>query len=141
MKELKLKMEAPAVRVKMIDGSDNVVGSLADGVCVLVYANTQETANELLATLEHQALLYKKLLPTIVLNKNLTFDISSDKCKIVIDNSGAFLNTYQTAIYAIDEDGIIVYTGDSLEDCFKKIAPLLTKKNKKHSHEDWMRGF
>ncbi len=140
---LSLGKEAPAIRIKTLSGEDNVIGSLADGIQLICYANDYELAKKLLEMLDIKAEEFKKLIPTIVLDKNDNYVFDNKKTKIVVDFSGDYVKKYGCGVFSIDDDGLVVYADEdkNFDACFEKIAPLLVEKKKKHTHEDWMRSY
>ncbi len=137
---LKVGSESPAIRIKRLDGTDNVIGSMSNGIQVIYNPKNLSDAKEAIKLFEAQE--SSKMLPVILLKEIPNEQLSAQKTVIAIDDNGDFEKRYGEgeSLHAIDDEGIVVYGGEAdFLVCFESIAPLLVEKNKKHHHEDWMR--
>lgn len=153
--------EAPAIRIKEVDGNDNVIGMMAVPVQFILTVETMET--------EAKQKLIKHLLENYRGHKNLELIMvksgdcdspnctNKDKFRVVYDSELAFIQKYFTkdteafkgGCVIIDRNGEIVYIKDFTEDTvllkeFEAIHEVVeaSTKDKKgsHKHEDWMRA-
>lgn len=169
-KEMKRGREAPAVRVKKIDGKEDVIGMLAPEMQLLVSLNTLNTSEsvEVYKKIKEISSLFKKLKTVFVISKNgaickcLEHEDEVGKFQVVYDSSYQFGNKYGTQIISgnlkeslttsatiIEFEGRIHYR-EVLENLdeklnFQEIKKSIQnvfdekKKQKGHSHEEWMR--
>jgi len=135
---MQIGSESVAVRIEILGIGDNVIGSMANGIQILYKLPSGVDINEIVTMLDN--IDNKKVLPYIILKDRPSDIIDTKKVKFVIDINRDYDKKYTEMIYAIDDEGIVIYCGDSFDDCLSKISPPLNEKNKKHSHEDWMRA-
>jgi len=149
-KERKLGSEAPALRVKMLDGETKVIGMMADKVQVLISLPYKDSMSDSLYSIidKHNA---KSLIYTIssqTLDKNVDEACSSIEFKDYSLKMGVYLNDEVCAksIFIVNKDGEIVYkeilnTLDSEFDTElfdESLDEAIKFKKKGHTHENWM---
>lgn len=143
--------EAPAIRVKMCDGSIKVIGMMADKVQMILTLSSFELLSKVLIELINE---YNSQANIYILGSSkpelIDLDngiISSDfekfslKYGVNIDES-----TCANSVFIINKDGEIVYKDvlGSLRDQFdfeklkNQLQSAIEFKKKGHVHEDWM---
>jgi len=149
-KDRNLGSEAPALRVKMLDGETKVIGMMADKVQVLISLPYEDSISDELHTIieKHKA---KSLIYTISskpLNKNIDIAFSSREFKDFSLKMGLYVNDDLCAksVFIINKDGEIVYKqilkkldGEfDLELLDESLDEVIKFKKKGHTHENWM---
>lgn len=149
-KQRKLNSEAPAIRVKMLNGETKVIGMMADKVQVFItlpYSNS--LSEELLSIIKkHQEKSLIYIISSQKLDKDTDEEFSSVEFKDLTAKMGVYINEQLCAksIFIIDKDGEIVYKDilGNLSDEFdlEKFDTALDEtikfKKKGHTHENWM---
>lgn len=152
--------EAPAIRVKEVDGSDNVIGMAAVPVQFIITVETMEETSkkQLIAHILEHYQEHKNL--QLIMVKSGDCDslncTNKEKFRVVYDRESAFIQKYFTkdtdafkgGCVIVDRNGEIVYIGafsadSKLPEVFEAIHGVVetATKDKKgsHNHEDWMR--
>ncbi|MDH4945305.1 hypothetical protein [Sulfurimonas sp. C5] len=149
-KERKVGGEAPAARVKMLNGETKVIGMMADKVqCMITLTNTydlNEALLEVLAKHKDKANIYviaSKELENSYDEDMLSYDFKDFTLKygVNIDDSSC-----AKSIFIIDKDGEIVYkevlddlvSEFNLEILENELDRAIKFKKKGHTHENWM---
>jgi len=149
-KARQLGSEAPALRVKMLNGETKVIGMMADKVQVLVslpYTNSMsDTLESIINKHKEKSLIYT--ISSQPLDKNVDDSFSSIEFKDYSLKMGVYVNDQACAksIFIINKDGEIVYkqilkTLDSEFDTElfdKSLDEAIKFKKKGHTHENWM---
>jgi thiol peroxidase len=144
--------EAPAIRVKMLDGGVKVIGMMADKVQVIFTFPSLEGIGELLSSLvlnyENKANIYligsdDKFHSKTIDKSNVSCDFEklSMKYGVNVDE-----NLCTKSVFIINKDGEIVYkevledleSTLDLETFEKELESAINFKKKGHHHEDWM---
>jgi transcriptional regulator with PAS, ATPase and Fis domain len=154
----KIKDEAPAIRIKEVDGSQNVIGMAAPKIQLIVAVETMEEGakKELIS---HIIKTYHEH-PKVQITMVKSGDCDSAECKnkdyfrVVYDEEKTFISKYFKAIadefkgglVVIDTEGAILYIAEfteGLADSIETLDSITTEacKEKKgaHKHENWMR--
>lgn len=152
IKNRKVGDEAPAIKLKMFNSEDKIVGMLAVKIQVFISLdNIKKYSKEL-----HEILLKNsdKIFAYIVTSS------SDEDVKSIVDefniDSGFISNIYEEfskkfglndeadkisdSIFIVDKEGLITYISKSLDlDNFNEsLNKLINYKPKGHSHENWM---
>lgn len=142
--------EAPAVRVKMVNGEEKVIGMMAEKIQLFIFLPFSDSLTQEISD------LIKKYQ-----DKALIYTISSQPLHIVIDQAYSTTDFYKLslkygvnidetqcakAIFIINKEGEIVYK-DILNnpkedfvsfDLEKPLLDAINFKQKGHTHENWM---
>lgn len=140
-RELKDGDSAPAVRVKRVDGSENVIGSMSNGIQIVYRAQSEDEFLKV-ANIFKSEFIDNKLIPTIVVPFKFEMfdDFETNNIIVAIDFKEDFKKRYSDRFYLIDEDGVIIYRGEfDIDLCKELLSAQKSEKSKKHSHENWMR--
>lgn len=149
-KERKVGTEAPAVRVKMLNGETNVIGMMADKVQVMLTLPKEDSLSDKLADIinKHSAKSIVYIISSKKLLKNIDESSSSIDFKDFSMKFGVYANEEYCAksIFIIDKEGEFVYkeiVGDldsefDLEVFDKALEDAINFKRKGHVHENWM---
>lgn len=152
IKERKVGDETPAIRVKMFNNEDKIVGMLAVKIQVFIsLSNIKKYTKEMNEILSKNS---DKIFGYIITSS------SEDDVKSVVDefniDSGFITNRYEDfskkfglnqkdgvisdSIFIVDKEGKIFYIDKSLNlnEFSEKLHQLITYKPKGHSHENWM---
>lgn len=149
-KQRQLGSEAPAIRVKMLNGETKVIGMMADKVQVfltLPYSDSlSDGLMDILEQYKDKSLIY--IISSRELDKNVDQAFSSIEFKELASKMGVYVNETLCAksIFIINKDGEIVYKDilENLSDKFdlEKFDTALDEaikfKKKGHTHENWM---
>lgn len=139
MKRREVGSEAPAMRLKMCDGSVKVVGMMADKVqaFVVVLDSVEEALLESIQKHHQKALIYL-ISPEEFSGIDSAFssnDTQTFKKKMGVDEG-------EVALFIVSKDGEIVYKsqGSTLDiGAFDSaLGEAIAFKKKGHTHENWM---
>ncbi len=157
-RERKVESEAPAVRVKMINGDTKVIGMMAPRIQVMITLPCIKSYNNELHNIltEHSS----KILVYIVTKSNddnlkkikekysiedgfISNDFKDFSLKFGVNMSDELI---AKSIFIIDKEGIIKYkeipsnieTSFDLEKFKTTLFEIVNFKQKGHSHENWM---
>lgn len=148
-KERNVGSEAPAIRVKMLNGETKVIGMMADKVQVMItlpYGSQLNTAlYEVISKHQDKALIYL-LSPEII---SLTSpEMTSTDFSNFSKKFGVFVSDTLCAVsvFIINKDGEVVYKeiAKTIEGMFdsaafdKALGKTIAFKKKGHTHENWM---
>jgi len=142
--------EAPAVRVKMLNGEEKIIGMMAEKVQVMITLPFGDSLSDAVADIikKHQ-------------DKARIYILSSNTLLNVIDEAQSSTNFYdftfkygvnidetlcKKAVFIVNKDGEIVYREvlDNPSDDFdsetldKALDEAIKFKKKGHTHEEWM---
>jgi thiol peroxidase len=148
----KLGDEAPAIQVKMLDGSVKVIGMMADKVQVIFTFPTLEGLSELLGDI---VLKYNNKSNIYLIGADDKFHskvidssfVSSDFEKLSLNYGVNIDDTLCTkSVFIINKDGEIVYQEVlkdlneelDLENFEQELVDAINFKKKGHTHENWM---
>jgi len=166
-KEQKVGSEAPAARIKKLDGSSNVIGMIQPTVQLLIAIPSLKTEVCSLGAKKFNDLIkeFNKLQAIMVTTDDLEFvdDFAKreniDAAEIVIDEDREFAKKYgllidggklnnrlARAVYVVDRDGIITYKQivpeivDEVDydACIAAVAEIANEVKTGHTHEEWM---
>lgn len=149
-KQRKLDDEAPAIRIKMLDGKAKVIGMMAHKVQVFItlpYQNSlSDELEKIIKKYQERSLIY--LISSSKLDKETDLSNSSIEFKNLAMKMGVYIDETLCAksIFIINKDGQIVYMDilENLKDEFdlKKFDTALNQaikfKKSGHTHENWM---
>ncbi len=168
-RDLKRGREAPAARVKKLDGNDDVIGMLAPEIQLLITLDSLDSdfGVDCYKNVSELSKKYKNVKTVFVLPKESFIDEQLrhedivGKFQIVFDNDNQFAkkfgigfknealkNHLPTTVTIIELEGKIYYREVVKEctavPCYKSIenninAIIDGQKKSSHSHEDWMR--
>ena len=142
--------EAPAVRVKMLNGEEKIIGMMAEKVQVMITLPFGDSLSDAVADIikKHQdkALIYT-ISPNTLLNvideaqSSIDFYNFTFKYGVNIDES-----LCHKALFIVNKDGEILYREvlDDAKDDFdidsldKALDEAIKFKKKGHTHEEWM---
>lgn len=159
--------EAPAARVTMLDGTQNVIGMIAPTVQLLVAIPSLKTEVCSLGAKRFNEIVkgYNKLKTVMITtdDDNFVSDFVKkegiDAAEVVIDTDRNFAKKYgllipegrlkdrlARAVYLIDRDGVIIYKEIvpeivdevNYDACIEAIEAALSVKKTGHTHEEWM---
>ena len=149
-KERNVGSEAPAIRVKMLNGETKVVGMMADKVQVFItlpYSGSLSGEMEKIIS-EHKEKAVIYIVSSQNLDKNVDPSTSSIEFKDLSLKMGVNVNEQLCAksVFIINKDGEIVYKEvlDDLESEFdlgafdSSLDEAIKFKKKGHTHENWM---
>ncbi|MFW6307194.1 MAG: hypothetical protein ACOC08_00975 [Campylobacterales bacterium] len=155
----KINDEAPAIRVKEVDGSDNVIGMAAPKLQLIVTVETMEEGakKELISHIINNYQEHPKV--QLIMVKSGECDSteckSKDYFRVVYDSQNTFIGKYFKSIaehfkgglVLIDLEGSILYIAeftDGLQGCIQRLDSVVTEASKEkkgsHNHENWMRA-
>jgi thiol peroxidase len=149
-KDRKLDSEAPAIKLRMSDNEDKVIGMMAENVQVFI---TLFSFDKLTKELEDLILNYsQKANIYVICNKlsthNLYNGFVSDDFLNISKKMGVCINNKSCAnsIFIINKDGLIKYKtilstveeNFDLENFEKNLNEVINFKKKGHTHENWM---
>lgn len=166
-KEMTVWREAPAARITMLDGSQNVVGMIAPTAQLLIAIPSLKTEVCSLGAKKFNDLIkqFKKLKTIMVTTDDIDFvrDYVSregiDGADVVIDtdrdfakkfglliSEGKLQNRLARAVFVIDQEGMISYkevvpeiTDEvDYDKCIEAVDKAANFKKKGHDHENWM---
>lgn len=149
-KDRAIGSEAPAIRIKMLNGEVKVIGMMADKVQVIITLPFKDSISDELKTIidkhNDKSLIY--VISSEELNKELNSEFSSIDFKDISLKLGVNIDETLCAksIFIINKDGEIVYKEivSSLEDEFlldkfdSALDEAISFKKKGHTHENWM---
>lgn len=167
-KERKVGSEAPAAKVQLLDGSDNVIGMIAPDTQLLIAIPSLKTEVCSLGAKTFNTLLKDiKKLSTIMVTtdsdeflKEYVQKEGIENATIVIDAYGEFGRKYGLSIgegklrgrlaracFVVDKEGVITYKEvvpeivDEInyDACMEAVNACVNHKPKGHAHENWMR--
>ena len=157
-KERNIEGEAPAVRVKMLNGETSVIGLMAPAVQVMVTLND---VNKYSSALHEVITTTKKKVNAYIITPSSNEDLEKIAEEFTLDK-GTISNDFKdfslkfgvniddsmvaNSIFVIDKEGIIKYkeiTSDlendfNFEDFSATLNETVNFKPKGHSHENWM---
>ncbi len=157
-RERKCDSEAPAVRVKMLDGETKVIGMLAPKIQVMITLPCIKAYNNGLHNILEE---YKSKIIVYILTKSNDGNLEKVKSAYSI-NEGFISNDFKDfslkfgvnindelmakSIFVIDKEGLIKYkqipsnieTSFDLEAFKEKLEETVNFKQKGHTHENWM---
>jgi thiol peroxidase len=149
-KDRKIDSEAPAIKLRMSDNEDKVIGMMAENVQVFI---TLFSFDKLTKELEDLILNYsQKANIYVICNKlsahNLYNGFVSDDFLNISKKMGVCINDESCAnsIFIINKDGLIKYKNIlptveenfDLENFKKNLNEVINFKKKGHTHENWM---
>jgi thiol peroxidase len=149
-KEKKIGSEAPALRVKMLDGETKVIGMMADKVQCMITLNSQEDiVTPLIDIVKQNA---SKANIYLIASQDLELDYDdgfiSNDFKNFTPKYGVNIDETLCAksIFIINKDGEIVYkeiventAGEfDIESFDIALQEAIAFKKKGHTHENWM---
>lgn len=167
-KEIFEGKEAPAARIKKLDGTTNVIGMIAPTVQLLIAIPSLKTEVCSLGAKKFNDLvkdLGKKLTTIMITTDPIDFlqqyqaDEKIENAEIVLDEERNFAKKYGVlisegklkdrlarAVFIIDREGKIAYkeiVGEVVDEidyekCLEHATALANEKKKGHTHEDWM---
>ncbi|MDD3591148.1 MAG: redoxin domain-containing protein [Sulfurovum sp.] len=166
-KEQSVGNEAPAVRIKKLDGSENVIGMIAPNVQLLIAIPSLKTEVCSLGAKKFNGLIkeFSKLTTYMITTDDMEFvkayaeKESIDSADIVIDTERNFARKYgllisegklkerlARAVFVINREGLIVYkevVAEIVDEvdydaCIEAVRNAVHIKQKGHTHEDWM---
>lgn len=157
-KERKVEQEAPAVRVKMLNGESKVIGMMAPKIQVMITLpdinNYDYTLHDILQKSASKLLIY-------IVTSSSEDDMKNIKKKFELD-SGCISNDFSKfslkfgvnlndtlvakSIFIIDKEGIIKYKeipnnceqSFDLDEFETLLEEVINFKVKGHTHENWM---
>lgn len=157
-RERKVESEAPAVRVKMINGEDKVIGMMAPKVQVMITLPCIKAYNNGLHNVLQE---YASKTMVYIVTKSSDDNLEKVKDAYSIDE-GVISNDFKNfslkfgvnindemiakSIFVIDKEGVIKYkqipsnieTSFDLEEFKIKLDETVNFKQKGHVHENWM---
>ncbi len=166
-KTLKIGGEAPAARVTMLDGSQNVIGVIAPAAQLLVAIPSLKTEVCSLGAKKFNDLIkrFKKLKTVMVTTDDIDFvrDYVAregiEGADVVIDTTRDFARKYgilisegklegrlARAVFVVDREGLVSYSEivpeitDEVdyEKCIEAVDQAANVSKKGHDHENWM---
>jgi thiol peroxidase len=166
-RELFLGKEAPAARIKKLDGTNNVIGMIAPNIQLLIAIPSLKTEVCSLGAKKFNEMVkgIKKLTTIMITTDDLEFvkgyqaSESIDSAELVIDEERQFAKKYGVlisegklkdrlarAVFVIDREGQIAYKEVvpevvdevNYDACIEAINKLASEKKKGHTHENWM---
>ena len=142
--------EAPAIRLKMLNGEEKIIGMMAEKVQVMISLPFSDSLSDALAEIikKHQdkAFIYT-ISPNTLLNtineaqSSIDFYDFTFKYGVNIDES-----LCHKAVFIVNKDGEIVYRevvdnpsyDFNTESLNKALDEAIKFKKKGHTHEEWM---
>ncbi|MCH9812923.1 MAG: redoxin family protein [Epsilonproteobacteria bacterium] len=166
-KEKKVGAEAPAAKVKTIQGKQDVIGMIAPTAQLLIAIPSLKTEVCSLGAKKFNDLIaeFKKLKTIMITTDDETFVTDFierekiDNAEIVIDQERQFAKKYgllisegklkdrlARAVFLVDGEGVIAYkelVSEIVDEvdydaCIQAVQNLLSEKKKGHTHENWM---
>ena len=157
-KERNVEGEAPAVRVKMLNGETSVIGLMAPAVQVMVTLNDVNKYNsalhEVITTTKKKVNAYVITTSSNEEMEKISEEFSIDKATISNDFKDFSLkfgvniddSMIANSIFVIDKEGIIKYkeiptdleNDFNIEDFSLILNETVNFKPKGHTHENWM---
>jgi thiol peroxidase len=149
-KDRKVGGEAPAVKVKMLNGEDKVIGMLADKVQVMITLPYSHSLNDEVYNVvnKHKEKANIYLITSDIFALDVDEDFSSTDFKNFSMKFGVYMDESICAksVFIIDKEGEIVYKDvlADVKDEFdvsvldEQIQKAIEFKKKGHTHENWM---
>jgi thiol peroxidase len=149
-KDRKIDSEAPAIKLRMSDNEDKVIGMMADKVQVFItifsIINLTKELENLIFKYKDKANIY--LISSQSIESNLDNDFISNDFLTLSQKMGVCINDESCAnsIFIINKDGLIKYKtilstveeNFDLENFEKNLNEVINFKKKGHTHENWM---